>query len=455
MSTAEELRAKRVKMYQNVYDSIVPERVPIDVSLNLNVVAEYAGIHGKEAYWNPDSLYEKADELCAMIPTDICLYGGSILWPSQYQALESNCMKLSQTGFMQHPNHVGMLPEDYDAFIENPLDCIVERILPRNYQGLNPQREDPLRTMLSIAVAQDAISKTRAKSGSVTSRLAAKYGYFTPEPGTGTGCYAPLDILTDTMRSLSGMSMDIRRRRDKVKAAVEAIYPLNYAVGIPPKITPYGHVFFPLHLATYMKEQDFVPLWWEPWLRQVTDYASMGLHSTAFCEHDWMRYLDYLKDLPTNTVLQFEQGDPKVIKETLGEKFILKGLFPLSTLRTCDTAECVRRTKEFLKIMMPGGKFLFAFDKNPLTLSDVSLDNLKAVCETVMEYGVYDNAGEQCGDVFRQEDYVHSEVPPIQSKYFRTWEQYLELNPNTPESAKAQVMASEMAWVKYVYGLCQ
>ena len=49
-----------------------------------------------------------------------------------------------------------------------------------------------------------------------------KYGYYSPEPGTGTGAYAPLDIITDNLRSLSGMSMDIRRIPDKVKAAVEA-----------------------------------------------------------------------------------------------------------------------------------------------------------------------------------------------------------------------------------------
>ena len=105
--------------------------------------------------------------------------------------------------------------------------------------------------------------------------------------------------------------------------------------------------------------------------------------------------------------------------------------------------------------MMPHGKFNFGFEKSPLALGEVNLDNLAAVCETVRDYGVYSNAGEVAGEVFRKEDYVHSEIPPFQSKYYKTWEQYLEENPNTPESAKDMVMRLEDEMVKFVYGCCQ
>lgn len=444
-------KEERTQIFHDVYDNKVPQRVPVNVSLSLNVIAEYAGIHGKEALWHPEKLEQAADELCRTIYTDICIYGNQILLPAKYQTLGANNMKVSNTGFMQHPNHVGFYPEDYDAFIENPYDCIVERVLPRNFNELAA----PGRNLFAIANAVKASNAVSAAQMSVIRSLNDKYGYYTAEPGTGTGAYAPLDILTDTLRSLSGMSMDIRRMPDKVKAAVEAVYPLNYKVGLPQRISNYGSAFFPLHLATFMKEKDFVPLFWEPWLRQVTDYASLGYHSRAFCEHDWMRYLDYLTQLPVDTILQFEQGDPKVIKEKLGRRLILTGLFPLSTLRMCSRQECIDKTKEFLDIMMPHGKFIFGFDKTPLTLADVNLDNLAAVCETVRDYGVYSNAGEVAGEQFHKEDYVHSELPPFQSKYYKTWEQYLAENPNTPESAKDMVMRLEDEMVKFVYGCCQ
>lgn len=451
MPDVKKLQEERNALFHDVYDNKIPKRVPINVSLSLNVVADYAGVHGKEALWHPALLEEAADKLCAMIPSDTCVAGAQILLPSKYQTLGANNMEVSSTGFMQHPNHVGLYPEDYDAFIEDPYACIIERVLPRNFRALN-FNENPGRAMMAMYQAAVGSERTMAESMRGLRKLVDKYGYST---GDGrAGCYAPIDILTDTLRSLSGMAMDMRRMPEKVKAAVEAVYPLNYKMGLPAVINNYSVSFFPLHLATFMKEKDFVPLFWEPWLRQVTDYASLGLHSGGFLEHDWMRYLDYVMQLPTDTRLQFEQGDPKVIKEKLGKKYILSGLFPLSTLRTCTKQQCIDKTKEFLDIMMPGGKFIFCFDKSALTLGDVNLENLIAVCQTVLEYGVYSNPGEKAGDEFHREDYKHSEMPEFKSRYYRSFEDYVKEFPNTPESARKNVMELEDLMVKYIYGLC-
>ena len=453
MSDVKELQKERTQLFRDVCDNKIPKRVPINVNLSLNVVADYAGIHGKEALWHPSVVEQAADELCAMIPSDVCLVAMQILLPSKYQTLGAKIMEVSSTGFIQHPNHVGFFPEDYDAFIEDPYACIIERVLPRNFRGLD-MVNNPGRAIMSVYQAATGSAATTAEMVKMRQKLNEKYGFYPGEPGGRSGCYAPMDILTDTLRSLSGMAMDIRRMPDKVKAAVEAVYPLNYKVGIPSVVNNYSVAFFPLHLATFMKEKDFVPLWWKPWLRQVTDYASMGLHSSAFCEHDWMRYLDHLMELPTDTQLQFEQGDPKIIKEKLGKKFILTGLFPLSTMRTCNKQQCIDKTKEFLDIMMPGGKFVFSFDKSALTLEDVDLDKLIAICDTVRTHGVYDNPGEPAGDVFNKDDYQHSDVPAFNSKYYRTFEDYVKEFPNTPESAREDVMALEDLMAKFIYGIC-
>jgi hypothetical protein len=450
----EKIDKQKKQLFMDVYDNKIPERVPINVALSTSVVAGYAGIHGGEALWNPSLLTKASLELADAVPTDVSIFAGSILAPESYQALGANNMKISSAGLMQHPNHVGLFPEDYDAFIKNAYDCIIEVVVPRNYANLD-FRKDPVRAMFAVAQGIDAKAKHMAKDKVVSDAVKEKHGGWASPLGSRIGCYAPLDIFTDNLRSLSGISADIRRFPDKVEAAVESLYALNYRVGIPPKPSNYGQVFFPLHLATYMRENDFERLWWKPFLRQVTDYASLGIHSYAFCEHDWMRLLDYVQELPTNTMLQFEKCDPKLIKEKLGKKFILTGGFPLETLRLSTKQECIDKTKEFLDIMMPGGKFIFMFDKSALTFEDVNLENLKAVCETVRDYGVYKNAGEKAGLDFNQSDYTHSEVPPVESKYYRTWEQYKELNPLTPESAKKEVMDQEDMILKFVYSLCQ
>jgi len=454
MNEVEKISQEKSQLFYDVYDNKIPKRVPINISLHTNVIAGYAGVHGSEALWNPSLLTDASMELADMIPSDVCLFGGSILTPGPYQALGANNMKISTAGLMQHPNHVGLLPEEYDEFIANAYDCIIETVVPRNYSGLD-FKNDPARSMFTIAQGIEAKNKNAAKNKAVSSKIIEKHGAYTLKPGQRQGVYAPLDILTDNLRSLSGMSMDIRRRPDKVEAALESLYPLNYMCGLLKKPDAYSHIFWPLHMATYMKINDFERLFWKSFHRQVTDYASMGMHSNVFCEHNWMHLLDYVQDLPTNTVIQFEQCDPKVVKEKLGKKFIITGSFPLATLRTCSKEECITKTREWLDIMMPGGKYIFGFDKNPLTIGDVNIENLKAVCDTVLKYGEYSNAGEKAGLDFNQADYTHSEKVSFSSKYYRTWDQYLELNPLTPESAKSEVLAIEEMIVKYIYGLCQ
>ena len=448
------LQSEREANMQNVLDGKIPDRVPINVSLGLDIVCEYADVGRREALWEESLLESAADELCSMIPSDICVYGSKIHKPGHYQTLDSQNCIMAENGFMQHPNTVGMLAEDYDAFIENPFDCIIERILPRNYNGLD-YSADPAKAMFPLAKMVMADSYNAGVVGGITSRLIDKYGYYAAKPGTGGGVYTPLDILTDNLRSFSGMLTDMRRRRDKVKAAVEAIYPLNYKIGKPSVLWPYGGPVFPLHMPTYMREKDFAELWWPQWYRQVTDYASLGIHSQAFCEHDWMRYLDYLQDLPVNTKLQFEYGDPKVIKDKLGSRHILTGLFPVSSMRSLTKQQCIDKTKEFIDIMAPGGRFYFMFDKSPLVLADVSTENLTAICETLLDEGKYANPGTPAGLSFSQSDYTHPEAAEFASKYYTTWEQYKAKHPQTPESAKSIVMGYEDRMVAAVYGLCQ
>ena len=56
MSDVKQLRQERTQIFHDVFDNKIPRRVPINISLTVNVVAEYAGIDGKEALWHPGVL---------------------------------------------------------------------------------------------------------------------------------------------------------------------------------------------------------------------------------------------------------------------------------------------------------------------------------------------------------------------------------------------------------------
>jgi len=445
------LQQERIQIYQDIYDNKIPKRVPVDINLPFDFIAQYGGLNLSEAQWDLTMVEDAVDKICQLVYSDKCIFGGSLRYPSFYQALDSQTFKMSSTGFMQHPEVVGMLPEEYNYFIENPYDCLLEKVLPRQYKAFN--LDDPVNAALSFAKSVIARQKEMADQAQIINKMVEKYGYYPGGRYAGGITEAPFDFVADFLRGFKGISMDIRRIPEKVAAACEAVYPIVFKMGLPKQISNYGSVFIPLHMAPFMRERDFATLYWPSLKRLVEEYASMGIHCKLFCERDWTRFLDYLYDLPTDTMLWFEYGDPKLIKEKLGKKHILRGLFPIMSLKTKTKEECVKDVKEFIDIMAPGGKFMFDFDKGPLFLNDINLENLCAVTETVRDYAVYSNPGETAGMAFNKEDYKMASMPTFKSKYYKTWEEYKALHPKVSDFAREKLQGLEEAMFSFVTNL--
>ncbi|NLP45017.1 MAG: uroporphyrinogen decarboxylase, partial [Peptococcaceae bacterium] len=128
-----ELQAERTGIFRDVYSNKIPKRVPVNLSLTLEFTAGFGNLNMAEAQWNLSLLEDAADKLCQTFYSDSCPFGGSMRYPSYYQTLQSQSFIMGSNGFIQHPEVVGMDVEDYDYLIEKPFDCIVERIIPRQY----------------------------------------------------------------------------------------------------------------------------------------------------------------------------------------------------------------------------------------------------------------------------------------------------------------------------------
>jgi uroporphyrinogen-III decarboxylase len=142
-------------------------------------------------------------------------------------------------------------------------------------------------------------------------------------------------------------------------------------------------------MAPFLREKDFSKFYWPTFKRLVDGLYENGQPSLLFVEHDWMRFLDSLYELPENTRMMFEYGDPKTVKEKLGDKHILTGFYPTGLLKTGTKEQCIDKAKEILDIMAPGGKYYFSFDKVIITKDSVNIDNLQAVLQYVSENGKY------------------------------------------------------------------
>lgn len=413
---------ERTQLFKDLFSGKVPKRVPIINPLSLDAACDYTGSDISETLWDMTKAEKMYDTVSQDFISDTML-GAGRRYPSFYQILGSKPFVMSSTGQMQHPNVVGMLPEDYDNFIASPLDCIVDTIFPRLYTELDTE---PNYKATIMSKAMRGWSDEIATLGMLAGKTNAKYGFASIPTCATTG---PLDFMADFFRSFTGIAGDIRRYPNKLVAACEAITPLLIKKGMLPVTSDFGMTVIPLHMATYMRTSDFEKFYWPTLKRQVEALTNAGINVQLFVEDDWMRYLDYLNELPENTILRFEYGDPKLAKEKVGKKHIISGFYPLTLLQTGTKEQCVDKAKELLDILAPGGGYMFNLDKGPFDMNGSIAENLKAVLEYVYENGKYNNydSSKEWVPKVNNANEVKAEVNrSINSKYFTTWEKYRE-----------------------------
>jgi hypothetical protein len=202
----------------------------------------------------------------------------------------------------------------------------------------------------------------------------------------------PMDFISDHYRGFKGTLMDIRRHPDELVAACEAMYPLALKMamasfGGPP--APFPLVFLPLHIPTYLRPVDFEKFYWPTFSRLVHDLAGFGYNSLLFLEGDWEPYFDYLKTLPKGHVVGLFEKKIVEAKKAVGDTLCIGGGISTHMLGYATPEECVAHVRTVLDACAPGGGFILSADKALLSPNDARPENLKAVTDFVMEYGVY------------------------------------------------------------------
>ena len=386
MSDVKALQQERQQLFTDLYEGRVPKRIPIYYNIGWEAAIQYAGYDLKEGQWDNSIVEDVYNKSCETFYSDVVPVAMTLRNPLHYQILKSKVIVMSSSGQMQHPEMECLQASEYDEFIEDPYKMMVDKLLPRIYGALDTT---PGERALVLAKAFKAHNDENAFYGSIIGKMVDKYGYATiPTHGFGE---APFDFLADFLRSFSAVNLDTRRMPDKVIAACEAITPhmIKLLVHMNPNPSIHKKGFIPLHMAPYLNQKQFEKFYWPTFKQVVEAMVEAGQGVDLFVEHDWMRYIDYLAELPGRIRMRFEYGDPKLVKEKLQGKHIISGLYPLTLLKTGTKQQCIDKAKELIDILAPGGGFMFEFDKSALSIDDVNVENLIAVVEYVRDYGVY------------------------------------------------------------------
>ncbi|MFZ7132518.1 MAG: uroporphyrinogen decarboxylase family protein [Eubacteriales bacterium] len=375
---------ERMQLFHDVYDMKLPKRVPVNTGVDIAYAIQYAGYALKEGQWDFKVIEKVINKVTEDFKSDI-VPTGMFRFPALYEILKANNFKMGSDGFIQHPEVRSMEAEEYDAFNKDPYKFINEVSLKRLYCALDAT---PEKQALTFAKAFKYWANIMGTLGMLTQKAAVQYGV--SSGGVGI-CQAepPFDLIADQLRSFSGISMDIRRCPDKVKEACEKVLPMMLKAGIQPASSKYNRTFLPLHMAPFLNMKAFEKFYWPTFKELLEGFDAAGAGMTLFVEQDWMRYLDYLKELPKGTLMWFEYGDPKLVKDKLGKDQIISGFFPVSILKHGTKQECIDKAKEIIDILAPGGNYIFNYDKQPLNLIDANPENIIAVNEFVRDYAVY------------------------------------------------------------------
>ncbi|MCL1913007.1 MAG: hypothetical protein FWG10_03775 [Eubacteriaceae bacterium] len=436
------LQDERVQIYKDFYNNTIPKRIPISLSIPDRVVAARLGLSGIDIHYSPSVLDDEKRKLASMFYSDSNPFsaGATILsrGPGFFNLMKSQSFVMAQNGFMQHPEVIGMFADEYQQLIDDPMSLLYDVVIPRQYKtfGMNAAA-----AVNYFNMGMAWLRTVTEEAAPVVRELNEEYGYWPGAPrGSSTGSVAPYDFIADQLRSFSEISKDIRRNREQVKEACDALVPLMFDWGMPTAPDRQGMVRIPLHMPTFMREKDFSELWMPSFLRLAEQWAARGVRTRVFCEDDWTRLLDSIQDMPYNSEMQFEYGDFQTIKDKVGPKYIITGMFPLHYVGRATVEEMLDKAKEMLDIMMPGGGYLWGFDKGPLYAGDINIDNYAALGEFVRDYAVYDNAGESYGKPTNYENYAIDpsiEVLP-DSPYIFNWDRFKKEYPLVPDSAEKQ-----------------
>lgn len=406
------------KRERRILDAIAlkePDRVPV-VPLFAFFNCYYAGITPRQAYedpekavtawrkaildFEPDATYSVNFTICAMDEVLSGLDFKAMKWPGH---------GVSGNHSFQFVEDEYMLAEEYDRFFENPGEYLLRTVLPRiagNLKGLAklppfytvalgyvwpsilPAFTDPdvikaLETLLKTSQRQLAWLK-------VFSAFAAELkerGFPSIKEQTVFTAY---DMIADNLRGTKGAMMDMIRRPQQVKRAVEQIAPFITQVavnGARQKNNP--RVFIPLHKGTdsFMSPKQFKEFYWPTLQALIVELCDNELTPYLLIEGQYNSRLEIIKDVPKGKCLfHFESTDLFKAKEVLGDTVCLMGNVPNSLLATGDAQAVEDYCKRLIDVCGDGGGFILS---SGAIIDEARPENVDAMMRTAREYGRY------------------------------------------------------------------
>jgi hypothetical protein len=213
--------------------------------------------------------------------------------------------------------------DEVDAFLADPNGFTLTTILPRIYGGLEGLGQMPLpplywfsnmynlqsvggpmltapplrKALESLLALSDAVGALNAAVGSYSGQMAGM-GY----PVTwGVATIPAFDMVSDTLRSLRGSTLDIFRQPEKLLAMIDLMQVPAVATAVMgAKMLGNPRIFIPMHrgAAGFMSHAQFERFYWPTFVALVEALLAESMVPMPLFEGDYTPRLKYLAHLP-------------------------------------------------------------------------------------------------------------------------------------------------------------
>ena len=418
MDNAEELIKAKIERMENAAAVKEPDRVPIGIATSY-FPAKYAGVSYEDMWYDNNKYIEVGAKFCKDFNWDAVSFHRSFESVAIGLALASFDADLAilvavnsaLSGGASHDilgdvyssnpgRELGvnnesqwvidkpvMNDDEWDQLIERPFDFMMESIITRAYKNLaNKGSTTAVGSLIKLGMEVGKFPGFLMKMAGKLKEEAWLPYYYALAPN-------PLDLIGAFYRDFDKLSLDLYRMPEKVKKACEGLAPVLAAVGkmtgkISLDVTGSRRVFCPIWYNTYLSPEKFKEFHFPHIKLIVNELIEAGFTPLMSFQGRSDHLLEVLKELPAGKVIMwFDKTDLVKAREVLGDKYCLAGGIP-SSLLIGGTPESVKKhTEKLLDDLKSGGGLIVSSEFNGM--GPAKVENVKAMTETVMNYGKY------------------------------------------------------------------
>jgi uroporphyrinogen-III decarboxylase len=392
-----ELYTQRLNRYVTAMRNGQPDRVPIR-PLAAEITAKYAGFTCQEITHDYRKAFEAVIRCCRDFEWDAAVPNMVYVWTGLTQAAGLGYYGVpgidvgADVAFQyREPDEKGafMKREEYDELIADPTRFLYETWLPRVSGDVSAKGQPAsYRNNLSFVKGAMATLEYFQAFGPQVQRMRTECGTVSAFCGM---LKAPLDVLSDKLRGYVGLVFDLMEIPDKVLAACEAMMPhLGYLAltGADPEKNVPVPIWMHRGCTPFISKEHFKTIYW-PTLRPIVDALwAQGNQTLFYAEGKWDSHLEAFAELPAASIVyHIDRSDPALVHRILGKKFCLSGGVPNTLMAFASPAEVKAHCRGLIETIGADGGYIM--DASAIMQNDATVENLRAMTDAALEYGVY------------------------------------------------------------------